>query len=151
MALGAGGIAMGSRFIASIDSEFYENYKNVVPPTKAQDTLVTMGTFGTIRLWRNKFSSYFANRIVQSKEEKMAQEKAYQDHQASLSKEEFAEELRKKTDADFAAYRGDMENGAVLLGQSIGIVNQIRSASEIIENIIKDAEKALKKVITFLE
>jgi len=151
LTLGAGGIAMGSRFIASIDSEFHENYKNVVPPSKASDTLVTTGTFGTIRLWKNKTSLYLANRLVQSKEEKIAEEKALQEHQASLSKEELAEELRKKTDASFAAYRGDMENGAVLLGQSIGIVNQIRSASDIIETIINDAEKALKKAITFVE
>ena len=151
LTLGAGGIAMGSRFIASKDSEFHENYKNVVPPAKASDTIVTTGTFGTIRLWRNKVSLYWASRVVKSKEEKMAQEKAYQEHQASLSKEELAEELRRKTEADFAAYRGDMENGGVLLGQSIGIINQIRSASDIIETIINDAEKALKKAITFVE
>ena len=151
LALGAGGINMGSRFIASIESEFHENYKNVIPSAKAQDTLVTTGKFGTIRLWENKFSLSLSNRVVQSKEEKMAVEKKYQEHQASLSKEELAEELRKETDASFAAYRGDMENGGVLLGQSIGIVNKITSVSDIIETIIKDAEKALRKAITYVE
>ncbi len=151
LALGAGGIAMGSRFIASKDSEFHSNYKNVVPPAKASDTIVTTGTFGTIRLWKNKVSLYWASRVVKSKEEKIAQEKVYQEHQASLTKEEIAEELRRKKDADLAAYRGDMENGGVLLGQSIGVINQISSASDIIETILNDAEKALKKAITFVE
>ncbi len=149
LALGAGGIAMGSRFIASHDSEFHENYKNVVPPSKAQDTLVSTGSLGTIRLWRNKYA--LSKGLVRSKEEKMAEEKALVDHRTDISKEDLAEELRKDAYAAFAAYQGDMENGAVLIGQSIGIVNQIDSVSDIIETIIKDAEKALKNANNFVQ
>jgi len=149
LALGAGGIAMGSRFIASHDSEFHENYKNVVPPSKAQDTLVSTGSLGTIRLWRNKYA--LSKGLVRSKEEKMAEEKALVDHRTAISKEDLAEELRKDAYAAFAAYQGDMENGAVLIGQSIGIINQIDSVSDIIETIIKDAEKALKNANNFVQ
>jgi len=149
LALGAGGIAMGSRFIASHDSEFHENYKNIVPPAKAQDTIVRTGGLGTIRLWKNKFS--LAKGLVKSKEEKMAEEKAVAEHRTAISQEELAEELRKDAIAAFATYDGDVENGYVLLGQSIGAINQLESVSDIIEMIIKDAEKALKKAITFVE
>jgi NAD(P)H-dependent flavin oxidoreductase YrpB (nitropropane dioxygenase family) len=41
---------------------------------------------------------------------------------------------------------GDIKNGAVLLGQSIGIINKIESVSDIIEGIMKDAESTLKKL-----
>ncbi len=149
LALGAGGIAMGSRFIASLDSEFHENYKNVVPPAKAQDTLVATGTLGSIRLWKNKYA--FSKGLVKSKEEKIAEETARTDHRTAISKEELAEELRKDAYAAFAAYQGDMDNGAVLLGQSIGIINRLESVSDIIETVIKGAEKALQKAITFIE
>ena len=149
LTLGAGGIAMGSRFIASKDSEFHENYKNVVPLAKASDTLVRTGILGTIRLWRNKYA--LAKGLVKSKEEKMIEEKELSDHRIAISKEELAEELRKDAIAAFAAYQGDMENGAVLLGQSIGIINQVESVLDIIETIINDAEKTLKKAITFVE
>ena len=44
------------------------------------------------------------------------------------------------------AYEGNITDGAVLLGQSIGIINSIESASEIINTIVKDAEKLLKNV-----
>ncbi|KKN23481.1 hypothetical protein LCGC14_0904600, partial [marine sediment metagenome] len=44
-----------------------------------------------------------------------------------------------------------MENGAVLLGQSIGVISQLESVSDIIETTIKDAEKALRKAITFVD
>jgi enoyl-[acyl-carrier protein] reductase II len=149
LALGAGGIAMGSRFIASKDSEFHENYKNVVPPAKAQDTIVRTGGLGTIRLWRNKFS--LAKGLVKTKEEKMAEEKAVKDHRSAISQEELAEELRKDAIAAFATYEGDVENGYVLLGQSIGIVDKVESVSDIMEKVIKDAEKALKKASGFVQ
>jgi len=149
LTLGAGGVAMGSRFIASKDSEFHENYKNIVPPAKAQDTLVATGSLGTIRLWRNKYA--LSKGLVRSKEEKMVEEKALGDHRTAISKEDLAEELRKDAYAAFAAYQGDMEDGAVLIGQSIGIINQIDSVSDIMETIIKDAEKALKNANNFVQ
>ncbi len=148
LALGAGGIAMGSRFIASKDSEFHENYKNIVPPAKAQDTIVRTGGLGTIRLWKNKFA--MAKGLVKSKEEKMAEEKALADHRSAISQEQLAEELRRDTIAAFAIFDGDTDNGYVLLGQSIGVIDQIESVADIIENIIKDAEKALKKAVSFI-
>ncbi|MFX1363319.1 MAG: NAD(P)H-dependent flavin oxidoreductase [Promethearchaeota archaeon] len=148
LSIGAGGVAMGSRFIASKESEFHENYKNVVPPAKAQDTIVRTGALGTIRLWKNEYA--MKKGLVKSKEEKIAEEKAKDDHRAEISKEELAEELRQDSIAAFAAYEGDMQKGSVLLGQSIGIVNQIESVSDIIETVIKDAEKALKKAITYV-
>ncbi|KKK44075.1 MAG: hypothetical protein Lokiarch_21190, partial [Candidatus Lokiarchaeum sp. GC14_75] len=149
LALGAGGVAMGSRFIASKDSEFHENYKNVIPPAKAQDTIIRTGGLGTIRLWKNKFS--LAKGLVKSKEEKVAEESALKDHRTAISKEDLAEELRRDAIAGFAAYQGDVENGYVLLGQSIGIINQIDSVSDIIETVIKDAEKALKNAFSLVE
>ncbi|MFX0083853.1 MAG: NAD(P)H-dependent flavin oxidoreductase [Candidatus Hodarchaeota archaeon] len=149
LALGAGGIAMGSRFIASKDSEFHENYKNVVPPAKASDTIIRTGSLGTIRYWKNKYA--LSKGLVKSKEEKMAEEKEREEHRAAISQEDLAEELRKDAKAAFAAYQGDMENGGVLLGQSIGIVNQIESVSDIIERIVKEAEISLKKAITFID
>ncbi|MFX1280038.1 MAG: NAD(P)H-dependent flavin oxidoreductase [Promethearchaeota archaeon] len=148
LALGAGGIAMGSRFIASKDSEFHENYKGVVPPAKASDTIIRTGSLGTIRYWRNKYA--LSKGLVKTKEEKIAEEKAREQHRSSISQEELAEELRKDAKAAFAAYQGDMENGGVLLGQSIGIVDKIESVADIIDRIIKEAEISLKNAVTFI-
>ena len=148
LAIGAGGVAMGSRFIASNDAEFHENYKNVIPPAKSQDTIVRTGGLGTIRLWKNKFS--LAKGLVKTKEEKMAEEQSLRDHRTEISKEDLAEELRRDAIAGFAAYEGDVENGYVLLGQSISVINSVESVSDIIESVIKGAEKALKTAITYV-
>ncbi len=131
--MGAGAIAMGTRFIASKEAEFHDAYKSVVPPAKAQDTVLTTGSLGPIRLWKNKYS--LSKDLVTSKEEKITQEQG-------VSVKELLEAGKKYE----LAYEGNITDGAVLLGQSIGIINSIESASDIINTIVKDAEKLLKNV-----
>ena len=132
LSLGAGAIAMGSRFIASKQSEFHENYKALVPPGKPQDTNLYTGSFGPIRLYKNKYA--LAHPAPSSKEEMIAYEK-------SLT----IEQMMKDADAYDRVYNGDTETGAVLLGQSIGIINSIDDVNDIIERIIKEAETAINK------
>ena len=131
LSIGAGAVAMGSRFIASKDSEFHDNYKNIVPAAKAQDTVLVTGMFGPIRLWKNKYA--LSHDLVADKEAKKAQE-------ASMT----AEELVKKLKNGELAYKGDIENGSILLGQSIGIINSIESVPNIINTIVSEAEKCIK-------
>ncbi|MFX1356317.1 MAG: NAD(P)H-dependent flavin oxidoreductase [Promethearchaeota archaeon] len=133
LAMGAGGIAMGSRFIASKESEFHENYKAVVPNAKASDTEYCLGVLGPIRLWRNKYA--LSHEPVSSKDEKLAME-------ANLTPEKALEDQKHYE----MVYEGDIEQGAVLLGQSIGLINSIDNVKEILENISKSAEKYLSSV-----
>lgn len=132
LVLGAGAIAMGSRFIASNESEFHENYKNIIPPAKAEDTELVTGFLGPIRLWKNKYSQ--SHGLIANKEEKMSEE-------TSSSIEAILEDVKHYE----MTYKGDIENGAVLLGQSIGIINNIENVSQIIDNIVRGAEEILKK------
>jgi enoyl-[acyl-carrier protein] reductase II len=144
LSLGAGAVAMGSRFIASKDSEFNDVYKNVVPPAHAQDTLIVTGVLGPIRLWKNDYSLH--HDAVSSKEELLAQEAKAQ----AMTPEQIMEALGKTARAYIAAYEGDIKSGAVLLGQSIGIIEQIESVKDIMENIVKDAEAAIRKSSSYL-
>lgn len=144
LSLGAGAVAMGSRFIASKDSEFNEVYKSVIPPAKAQDTLIATGVLGPIRLWKNEYALHHGS--VNSKEELMAQEASVR----ALSQEDINKELAETGRAYFAAYQGDVKTGAVLLGQSIGIIDQIESVKDIMESVLKDAETAIKKSGSYL-
>ena len=138
LAMGAGAVAMGSRFIASNESEFDGTYKGVVPSAKAQDTILATGALGPIRLWRNEYSLHHG--LVSDKEAKMAEE-------AEMSMEDIIEEGRKYE----AAYLGDINTGAVLLGQSIGIINSLKSVKKIVEEIVEDAEKRLKSAYGYLK
>ncbi len=138
LSLGAGAVAMGSRFIASKESEFHDTYKNVVPPAKAQDTIMATGVFGPIRLWPNEYA--LEHKPITSKAEKMAQE-------ATFDVDEIAKTIR----AYELAYEGNINDGAVLLGQSIGIIDSIEGVSEIIEKIVNDASASLKKAVSFIK
>jgi len=132
LALGAGAIAMGSRFIASKQSEFHDKYKALIPPGTPQDTGLFTGSFGPIRLYKNEYA--LSHPAPSSKEEMIAYEN-------SISPEQRAKDLGSYD----RVYNGDIETGAVLLGQSIGIIDSIDDVNDIIERIIKKAEKVISR------
>jgi len=138
LSLGAGAVAMGSRFIASKESEFHQDYKALIPPGKPQDTGLYTGAFGPIRLFKNKYA--LSHPAPSSKEEMIAYEE-------SISPEQRAKDLG----AYDRVYSGDMETGAVLLGQSIGIIDSIDGVNEIIERIMKVAENTIRKNASMLK
>jgi enoyl-[acyl-carrier protein] reductase II len=132
LSLGAGAIAMGSRFIASKQSEFHEKYKSLIPPGKPQDTGLFTGSFGPIRLYKNQYA--LEHPAPQSKEEMIAYEKSIT-----------PEQLIRDAGAYDRVYKGDTETGAVLLGQSIGIIDSIDDVNDIIERVMKEAEAAIRR------
>ena len=136
LVMGAGAIAMGSRFIASKESEFHENYKNIIPAAKASDTTLATGVFGPIRLWKNKYS--LSHGIVSDKAEKMAEE---------TSVEAIVEEVKYMQ----MTYEGNVEEGSVLIGQSIGIIDKVDNVNVIIESIVKGAENCLKDGVNLIK
>ncbi|MFW9771235.1 MAG: NAD(P)H-dependent flavin oxidoreductase [Candidatus Heimdallarchaeota archaeon] len=138
LSLGAGAIAMGSRFIASKQSEFHPKYKALIPPGTPQDTDLFTGAFGPIRLYKNKYA--LEHPAPTSKEAMIAYEQ-------SITPEQVAKDLG----AYDRVYNGDIDTGAVLLGQSIGIIDSIEDVNDLIEIIIKDAEKSIRTNFSLLK
>lgn len=138
LSLGAGAIAMGSRFIASKQSEFHEKYKALIPPGKPQDTNLYTGSFGPIRLYKNEYA--LAHPAPSSKEEMIAYEN-------SISPEQRARDLG----AYDRVYNGDTKTGAVLLGQSIGIIDSIDDINDIIKQVMTQAESVIKRNASLLK
>ena len=138
LSLGAGAVAMGSRFIASNQSEFHDKYKALIPPGVPQDTSLYTGAFGPIRLYKNKYALHHP--APASKEAMMEYEKNIT-----------AEQMLKDANAYDRVYDGDTENGAVLLGQSIGIIDKIEDVTDIIDRIMKEAESAIKNNYSMLK
>jgi len=125
---------MGTRFIASTESEFHPNYKALIPPATAQDTILTTGGFGPIRLLKNKFSLEHGR--ILTKKEKVEQE---------------SETDMDKLLEDFYRYeivytQGDVENGAVPAGQTCGMINSVMDVGDIITTFSKQAEDILKNL-----
>lgn len=136
LAMGADAIAMGTRFIASNQSEFHQNYKDLILPATARDTMLTTGGFGPIRLLKNKYCLEHGK--VMTKEEKIAQELAY----------EMDEYLKDLLAYEIVYTKGDVVDGAVPVGQTCGLIYSILDIDDIVSGFTKKAEILLKKLCT---
>ncbi|MFX1419278.1 MAG: NAD(P)H-dependent flavin oxidoreductase [Promethearchaeota archaeon] len=134
LAMGADAIAMGTRFIASKESEFHQNYKDLILPATASDTMLTTGGFGPIRLLKNKYCLEHGK--VMTKEEKISQELAY----------DMDEYLKDLLAYEVVYTKGDVEDGAVPVGQTCGLIDSILDVDDIISGFTNKAEKILKNL-----
>ena len=135
LAMGADAVAMGTRFIASTQCEFHTNYKTLIPTATDRDTMLTTGGFGPIRLFKNKFCLEHGHVI--SKDERIAQEESIFDIDSHL------DDLQKY---EIVYTDGDVDNGAVPVGQSCGLINSIMDVDDIVGGFTTKAEEILKQI-----
>ncbi len=124
--LGAEGVQMGTRFVATAEAPVHENYKNALVKAKDIDSKVTGRSTGhPVRILRNKM----VRQYLQMEKEG-----------ASLEELELLTlgGLRK------AVVEGDMENGSIMAGQIAGMIGDILPCSQVIEQIVRDGEKLMK-------
>ncbi|NBA11336.1 nitronate monooxygenase [Weissella confusa] len=128
--LGASGVQMGTRFLASEESEVHENFKNAVVKAKDIDTLVTGELMGNrARVLKTKMSKNFV------KQERIEITKPKPDADAIEELENGA--LRR------AVLDGDKENGAFMAGQISGMITEIKPVAQILEDVWSQAEDLL--------
>jgi enoyl-[acyl-carrier protein] reductase II len=127
MNLGADGVQMGSRFVASKESSAHLNFKEAVLAAKDGDTLLTLKELTPVRLLKNPFF------------EKVKQ--AYTDG-ASVSQ---LQELLGRGRTKKGMFEGDLSEGELEIGQVAGLFDEVLSAKEIIEQIVKAYNTALTK------
>ncbi len=128
MSLGAEGVQVGSRFVASTESSAHENFKLEILNATDGDTKLTLKELVPVRLLRNQFLS--------------AVEKAYEAHP---SKEELASLLGKGR-AKKGMFEGDLQQGELEIGQVSSTIHDILPAAEIIKNMIKEYNKTLESL-----
>ncbi len=128
ISMGAGAIAMGSRFISSKECEFRDIYKNTVVNSNGLDTKLITGVFGPARVWKNNYAE--RQNLVIHKDEKLSGENSI----SKVNEEVYGLE---------ETYKGDINEGTVFMGQSAGLISEIKSVSDIINDIVIDAERCL--------
>lgn len=126
LALGAEGVQMGTRFVASLECEAHENYKKKILKASIRDTVVTGLKLGhPARVIRNKLT-----RKVLELEEFGNTEEAEKFLIGTLRK----------------AFEGDVDNGSVMAGQSSGLIEDLKSVKEIMEDIVREAHDTLTEL-----
>ncbi len=127
MNLGADGVQIGSRFVTSVESSAHQNFKEKVLATDEGDTLLTLKELTPVRLIKNEFF-----------------EKVQQAYSVDASQEELTDLLGKGR-AKKGMFLGDLEEGELEIGQVASLIENIKTAKEIVEEIISDFRIAIKQ------
>lgn len=126
--LGADAVQIGSRFVASEESSAHQLFKNRVVDAKEGDTILTLKELAPVRLLKNKF---------------------FADVQAAYARNASAEELKTllgRARAKRGMFEGDLEEGELEIGQIAGIINDIKPAAKIIDNLLHEYEAAMNNL-----
>jgi enoyl-[acyl-carrier protein] reductase II len=130
-ALGADGVQIGSRFVASVESSAHENFKKSVVDAKEGDTVLTLKELTPVRLIKNEFYKKV--------------EEAYN----NCSNTEVLEKLLGRGRAKKGMFEGDLNEGELEIGQVSSLINDIKPAAEIINDLISEYRKVLNDLKSF--
>ena len=120
MSLGADGVQIGSRFVLSNESSAHINFKNAVINTKDGDTTLTLKEITPVRMIKNKLYDKIQNAYLNKKD---------------------AEDLKNilgKGRAKKGMFEGDLDEGELEIGQISMYLQSIKSAKDIVDEIIQD-------------
>ena len=124
--LGAQGVQIGTRFVASAEAQVHENYKNYIVKAKDIDSRVTGRSTGhPVRALRNQMTKLYLEK-----------------EQEGVPFEEL--ELLTLGSLRKAVVDGDVVNGSVMAGQSAAMIHDILPCKEIIEKLLAQAEEVMK-------
>ncbi len=129
MIMGAEGVQMGSRFVASEEASSHISFKNAVVASQEGETILTLKQLTPVRLIRNKFYQQ-----VQAAEEKGA------------DKEEL-KELLGRGRAKMGMFEGKLDEGELEIGQVSCLLNGILPANEIVKKLWQEFMDGLQNPI----
>ena len=129
MVLGADGVQIGSRFVASNEASSHINFKNLVIAANEGDTHLSLKQLTPVRLMKNNFFMQ-----VQEAEKNFA------------SVEEL-ENLLGKGRAKRGMFEGNLEDGELEIGQVCALIKNIKPAAEIVHELYKEYEDTLKLLL----
>jgi NAD(P)H-dependent flavin oxidoreductase YrpB (nitropropane dioxygenase family) len=132
LALGAEGVLLGTRFLASDEAPIAKGFKQAILESDGHDTLVTdIPDVANGQVWPGAYVRVRRNRFI---EEWQGRGNELRRHRADVSAQ-----LRE------AAKAGDPDRGAVMLGQTAGLIDRIEPAADLVRQISKDAEAVLRQ------
>ena len=141
MAMGAVGIQMGTRFIATQECDFWDVWKQGVIQGDDRSTLVARGMFGPMRFIANPASTKLVDRTAKLFPE------FFQGQPVDLHPELI--EMEKN---GFAKLMDDDSEGSLILGGEVsGRIKDLPKVSDLIERIVSDASKIIGDLPGYLK
>ena len=131
MILGAEGVQMGTRFIASTESSAHETFKNRVIQVEEGDTIVTLKELAPVRMIKNEF--YQGIEDLYKKGANVDELKAYLSRGRSKK----------------GMFEGDLVEGELEAGQVAGLIRSVEPVAQIISTIMEEFRAAQQKSFDF--
>ncbi|MDD3119294.1 MAG: nitronate monooxygenase [Victivallales bacterium] len=144
--MGAAGVQLGTRFVMTSECCVHDKFKETFRRADARDAVSTPQYDSklpvvAVRALRNKGTDDFG-KLQLSLLKKLAAGEIHRE-EAQMEVERFwIGALRR------AAIEGDVENGSMMAGQSVGLVNKVSSVEELIQELLDDAAE---EIITIKE
>ncbi|MAM23489.1 MAG: nitronate monooxygenase [Croceibacter sp.] len=131
MILGADGVQVGSRFVATPEASSHQNFKDLVVKAKEGDTQLTLKELAPVRMLKNKFF----DQVIEL-------------YSKNPSKEDLIE-LLGRARAKKGMFEGDLDDGELEIGQISGLIHDIKPAGKIVEDMVSEFKEAKEKLPTF--
>ena len=128
MVLGADGVQVGSRFVATPEASAHDNFKQVVVEATQGSTVLTLKELAPVRMIKNPFYAHL---------------------QVLYKKGATPEELKKalgRGRAKKGMFEGDWDEGELEIGQVAAQIDAITPAAEIVQELIEEYTKTLNSL-----
>jgi NAD(P)H-dependent flavin oxidoreductase YrpB (nitropropane dioxygenase family) len=131
LALGAEGVLLGTRFMATPEAPIHANFKQAIVKSDGHDTVLTeIPDLASQRVWPGAMSRAQRNKFI---ERWAGREWALRQNASEVSKEVAA-----------ARAAGDIDNASLSFGQDAGLIDSIKSVKDVVAEIVTEAEAILK-------
>jgi len=127
-ALGAEGVQMGTRFVATVESSAHQNFKQKIISTVEGDTKLSLKQLTPVRLIRNKF---------------------FEEIEAAELRGASVEELKTllgRARAKKGMFEGDLEQGELEIGQISSFIREIKPAGDVVREVWEEFKRAKSKL-----
>jgi enoyl-[acyl-carrier protein] reductase II len=128
MALGAEGVQMGSRFVASLESSAHEDFKKRVVNMPDGGTRLALRQLTPVRIIKNELSSKLEEAEIKG-----------------AGKDELLAILGRGR-SKLGMFEGNLSEGELEIGQTAALINDIKPAGDIVENIMKEYSEGLENL-----
>ena len=128
MVLGADGVQVGSRFVATPEASAHNNFKQVVVEATQGSTVLTLKELAPVRMIKNPFYAHL---------------------QALYEKGASLEELKKalgRGRAKKGMFEGDWNEGELEIGQVAAQIDAITPVAEIVQEFVEEYNKTLVSI-----
>ena len=129
MALGAEGVQLGSRFIATEEATVHPDFKAAVLGAKEGDTVLTLKELSPVRLLKNPFYEQV--------------EALYNQREATP---ENLRQLLGKGRAKLGMYEGELKEGELEIGQVSSLIKEVKTVKEVFEELLTEFEQTQQRM-----